>query len=925
MVIGVRVTDGRFRWATNLRNDDFPSNRDRRSFFARPTANTERSSFQPLLADGQIYWSAQQSDQIYCISTGTGRIQWAMSRSVESGGTLEGSQDRYAAGTVNNRLVLVGDRHIRAVDIENGHQLWVTYLPPQTGKATFNDKVCLVPLLNGTVAYIDHQTGTMNSISQSYLSESGEDFVGSLVADDNFVFAATPLSITAFPTHNNAGLSSSGNALTNANADKAADNSPARWTPLQNAESAILSGNISEAVDGLQSLIDQNGSHSETVRAQQILANLLLHSLAQEKFTTTDENRTSSQTSPPTGFARQLSHLPLTSEQSLRLSILSGNTMPATFQNNHRELLDILPNWTVRADVAANADFSERKAERTSPINLDNTSLLQTAEGAILFPEQIGQLSEQLAFANRLAKQGFDAAAELFLLSASRNSSDSDRSPFNERLAALRTRYHQQNPEPPTSSQVIETLRVKEHLHLHSNNRIAELLNASYVPVDCPDWYPDRLIFGNLKLHVANMDTGAVSTPLTLPTRPSRFLANTNWDAPGLLPIVGQRSVGMISLLTPNGPRILWRRPFPRQEFDITALETGPFGADYMIIATAHQITCLHPLTGSTLWTRHITTGAHKRGLFSQSLRFAGDEHVIGVFGQNMKSCEVYRTTDGLSLGAIPIDIPTGSTPIISGRRILFQRDHQLHLVDLLERRDVLASEPVPKLFRTGTAKVISGHRIVMISEDREIVLLDTQSGKIAWTCPVAKDLAESGLTERLLTGLTAFERDGRLYVLVKNAINPYSRQSSSSRMGEIHLPDGVLFCIDPKTGKRIWNHLNTPAVFPKVNGDMIDMLVKWSWTDSSSNPFEHRVRRDGFGSNSSNNERSLSVAVIDAKSGKTLIEKHNLSADEPVRCVHNADTETITLQSATSEIHLLYGQHESSDSETHSTDRLQK
>lgn len=893
VAIGVRLADGRFEWATNVRDDE-PSDLSggRSSFLTRPTA-TERRNFLPLLSDGRMYWSAQQSSEVYCIDAATGRIQWTVSRSVPSGGILEGSDDQYAIGVNGRNLILIGDRHIRALDIANGHQQWATVLPPQTGRATCNKHSCLVPLQDGTIAYVDQTSGRMNIVSQDYLSHQSDGITGTLVADEEFLYSATPLSVTAFP-------------VINAGTD---DNS-APPDSMRKARAAILSGDITSATSQLKQIVSAQSSPTELAEAKKLLAAILLRSLAiakvgiavpdTEDATQPDENLTE---------AINLLHtLPLTREQTLRAAVLSGEGTTQHHASAHRELLDLLPDWNARADVSAWSNLSSQQASGIAPFAPQKGSLLAAAEHAILFPDHVGSFDEQLEFAKTLTSHNFHTAAELFLLSVRRNTSAESQIELDRELHAIRNRFRAASRGRRQPQKAIGKFHVEEKLHFFTQNRISELLKATFVRIDAPDWYADRLMFGNQNLFVLNMNNGAVSTPIRLPTSPQKLLANNNVESPALLPLVGQRAVGMVSLVTSDGPSVLWWRRFEREDYDFSPLELGPLGPDFMIVASENQLACLHPLTGNLLWVRNMTTGSRRRGLFGRSIGFAGDDQVVGVFGENMKSCELFRTKDGYSLGIVPLDIPPNTTPIVSGRRILFARDNQLHLVDLLDRKDVLARKDVPKLFRAGTARVISNHRVVMISSDRNIVVLNMQTGKIEINCPIAEQLTEEQLTEERLTGLSAFERDGRLYVLVKNWGNQYSQRSASSRLGDIRLDDGVLFCLDAKTGKQLWHHVSQPCVIPKIYGDPIDVFVKWSWHDPEMGGFQRRLGLQR-GTNSAATDRSLTVTIVDANAGTTLAEEHHLSADEPLRCFHDAETATITLESGTSEIKVKYAE----------------
>ncbi|MEZ6123093.1 MAG: hypothetical protein R3C49_07970 [Planctomycetaceae bacterium] len=729
------------------------------------------------------------------------------------------------------------------------------------------------------------------------------------------LLAATPVGLSAFPSEAHAVSQLRAKAATQAQ------------LALIDAQAEILKGHATEAIRLLTQVADSDLTEP-VVREQStaLLNELLLNALAIQQLHPAQDQ-------PDKLPARQqilerLEEQSLNVDQRLRMAVLKPDRESLLRLVGSRPesipMISMQEDWRVRADVAATipvlndqklptpagdplplAKALMNRVQRTPGESAPESRRI-LLENATLAPGQFNGTAEVLEVVDHLVRSGESAAAETLLLSATvtdRNRQlferlDQVRSPGRPTIPTLTSTQKLPAPKTPGTKPALtqKDITFTEQVFLHSTNRIAELLNASYTPVDTPAWFADRLITGNRNLFTVNMATGAVSVPYQLPASPEQLLIADDPETPGLLPVVGADHVGMVSLVGRDRPQLLWWKRWLRPVEDLVSPETGPLGPGFLIVTTGSRISCVHPLTGRLLWERSLPGRPVGRGILYDSIRFAGDHQVIGVFGSELASCAVYRTDNGAFVHNQPLDIPSGETPIVSGRHILYPVDGTLKLIDLLNGRDLLSTSSL-RVLDGAHARLVAGQRAVLLSEDLEIVLLDLKSGEIP-----LRYRAASKLEGQNIAGLSAIEQQGRLYVVIKDFGDPYSEQSASSRMNDFRVDSGTLFCIDLQT-KAMWGHKTKPAVLMPVHGDPTDLILKWSW----QNPGNRWERRLGSASSETDERRALNITIHDGTTGAKLAEVTDLSDSEPLRCVHDADRKTILVDTDSSVIEISY------------------
>jgi outer membrane protein assembly factor BamB len=902
IVIGTQLVDGQFKWATSIRDADKSSYSARTMLLSRMSSPSS-SGFQPLFRDRKMVWASDYSTMVHCLDTDSGKVLWRADRNVKDSGLMEGSRDRYAVAVLQNRAVLVGNGHVRALSMNDGQQLWSTPIQKQTGRGTCNAEYCLIPLQDGTVTQIDVQTGRANSMSQAVIADLSGAALGSLVADDDIICAATPLSVSVLPT------------IQTVSNRTAQGNAPTSRERLVTAQTQLLSADLKAGVTSLQSLLNDEAVGP---RANRILAETLLQVLAEDRF------RTSSDDSYIPAATEILDDLSLSEEQQIRRFLLGSVREPSVKQDSARRpllpLLPLLPNWHVRADVVAWSELSADRAPIVAPFSPDDEPRLSfaTIEHAILFPHQLGDVSSQISFANRLADSHYPTAAHLFLQSAAEAANEADRLLLENTLPAAppvmaptgNPGGSQQQSGPDTAEGVQLNVKIEETPLLSSGSRLVSVLSMEKGTVETPDWFSDRLFRTSRGIISVNMDIGTISAPAGLPVTAEAFVLESKFQSAGVIPLKDDRHVGVFSLVANEGPSLLWWKQLDRSVSNQSRIEIGPTGPGYMVVATGNQVSCLHTFTGSLLWRQTLSSDITRRTAFGEAARVIGDEQIVGVLGKNLKSCQLFRTKDGKRLEVIRLDIPDGQTPLVYGRMVLFHKDQRLVLIDVLSGNDVMDSAAPVDIRSPGMAELLPRGRAVAIADNMDLVVVDLQTGRSDIRCSL-----KDHLDTNKITGLKAFEHLNRLFVLLKNWDHSHRNLSNTSRMGETRLESGTLICIDQEAGKILWSRPTVPSVLAEIHGDPTELLVTWSWNNHQF-PFQQRQiggqQIISRGNNRSQSGRSLVVSVIDGQTGATLTEKEfssfSTERDEPVRFLNDTDSSTICIETVRSSIVISYG-----------------
>lgn len=886
VLVGTSVVDGHLKWATNLTDEINPTDIQQRQMDAFAGVEDHAIGFPPRISEGRIIWAAAEGSYVHCVDSQSGQILWKVPRAVISGGLTEGSRDEYVANITADRAIMVGTRHIRALSLTDGNPVWTTPVQQQTGFVTCNNQTCLVPQQDGTVAAVELKTGQTSALTGDVFDEP-DDIIGSLAADGEVVCAATPLSVSVFP--------STSVRVRQADAQKAADDI------LRESQLLVLNGEPVAALSALQRVLKTDLTANQRTAASRFAANTVIRLLAGNRY---GNKPVPEEFWPLTSL---LDDIVLTEQQILKRLLLQPNSVdPSVLSLTEFPLVELDAGWSPRLDVAAWTSLSRETAGQLTRQVHVRDPLLRKIELATHFPHQLGDADAQLAFAQSLIQSGSYAAAEMVLLGMWAQSTPDQMDRLKHHVELLRnhtakkTVPHAVDPRNWSASDI----EFEETLALTTDSRIAEILAAGTAVLSAPLWYEDRLFTVRRQLFSLDLNRGAVPLPSRLPADVETDDLPSTFEAPGILPIHDFAHVGAVSLVDPEGPELLWWKRLDRPASDASPLEVGPVGHSHFLVATTRRLYCLHPLTGATLWQREIHAAAPAANLFQRTPRLLGDGQVVGLPGRNLQTCEVFRTSSGEKHKSVELNIPHGQIPLMSGRRILFQDEQRLKLRDILTDRDLLADKTAVTVMAGGQAKLLSNHRAIFITDKVEVVVLNMKTAEVEIRTPIGKFISE-----QRLTGLSAFERNGRLYVVVKDWGDPRAHLSASSRMGEQRIDFGTLFCIDPDSGEVCWHIPAVPSVMPRIYGDPTTLLVTWSWKNPERQMWQIQLqggpRREAI--DSTDQQTSLIVRLLDGQTGRVIAEQHHLSPAEPIRCVHNADDQTIRLESDKSVITIHY------------------
>jgi outer membrane protein assembly factor BamB len=169
-VLGVDLLSHSLVWAYAYRDKsqaDSPEEEQRKQLRAQPWRVQQQGTIPvgpeqwkastPIIQDGKVVFTASDGAKVFCLNLRDGSLRW----------NAERKDDLYLAGVYNGRVLLVGKNSCRALNLDDGKQLWtletgmpsgqgvasnnVYYLPLRSGAHTKEPEVCLINIEKGTI------------------------------------------------------------------------------------------------------------------------------------------------------------------------------------------------------------------------------------------------------------------------------------------------------------------------------------------------------------------------------------------------------------------------------------------------------------------------------------------------------------------------------------------------------------------------------------------------------------------------------------------------------------------------------------------------------------------------------------------------------------------------------------------------------
>lgn len=202
----------------------------------------------PALVDGKVVFTAPDANSIHCINLRDGTPVWKKRQS---------ENDLFMAGVFGGKVVIVGKNAVRALNLEDGRQLW--YLPTgdlPSGQGVASKNIYYLPLKKGEIVALDIDKGAVKAHNRA---KNAGPSPGNLIFYEGTVVSQTPLQITGYPQLV-ARLEDATAAV------KTDPSNPDKL--LERGELLLADGQVQAAVNDLQKALDQKPGDATRDRAR---------------------------------------------------------------------------------------------------------------------------------------------------------------------------------------------------------------------------------------------------------------------------------------------------------------------------------------------------------------------------------------------------------------------------------------------------------------------------------------------------------------------------------------------------------------------------------------------------------------------------------------------------------------------------------
>ena len=145
----------------------------------------------PVIQDGKVVFTAPDASSVHCISLRDGRPVWKKKQ-------MDG--DLFLAGVFQGKVLIAGRNTLRALNLEDGAQLWSVAtgnLPSGQGVASKN--VYYLPLQKGEILAVDIERGIVKAHNRAKSHSNPDLDPGNLVYCEGTVLSQTPTQLVIYP------------------------------------------------------------------------------------------------------------------------------------------------------------------------------------------------------------------------------------------------------------------------------------------------------------------------------------------------------------------------------------------------------------------------------------------------------------------------------------------------------------------------------------------------------------------------------------------------------------------------------------------------------------------------------------------------------------------------------------------------------
>jgi outer membrane protein assembly factor BamB len=194
VIIGVDVLGPGLAWAYPYRGEDLTQpepSLDRRKRITRTRVTSEWQAPITIVDQGKVVFTAPDSRSVHCLSIRDGSPLWEVARAAD---------DHYVAGVFGGKVLVVGNRVCRALDLVDGKQRWQVETGEPSGRGVACGSMFYLPLKEtvrgrGPAIYaLDVDKGTI----VARVSVPPKEFPGNLLVLQGELFSQTATAVAVY-------------------------------------------------------------------------------------------------------------------------------------------------------------------------------------------------------------------------------------------------------------------------------------------------------------------------------------------------------------------------------------------------------------------------------------------------------------------------------------------------------------------------------------------------------------------------------------------------------------------------------------------------------------------------------------------------------------------------------------------------------